>query len=185
VRVVEERHAAAMTAMMRTTLTGGTGRLAAIPGHALAGKTGTSQDFRDAWFVGYSGSVVTGVWVGNDAGRSMQKVVGGSLPAKIWRELMLAARDDAVPPVAAPFAPSGRAVPTVGAPEGARARARAVRPDTAVETPAPAEPPTPAMEAARAALAAREPASPGRIDEEFLRRVLSGLWPEVGEGMNR
>ena len=59
--------------------------------HAAAGKTGTSQSFRDAWFIGYTAYLTTGVWAGNDDGRAMNRVVGGSLPAEIWREIMLGA----------------------------------------------------------------------------------------------
>ncbi|HUN98296.1 MAG TPA: PBP1A family penicillin-binding protein [Bradyrhizobium sp.] len=65
----------------------GTGRAAALQGFA-AGKTGTTQDFRDAWFVGFDDSLVVGVWVGNDDHTPMKGVVGGSLPAMIWKEFM-------------------------------------------------------------------------------------------------
>lgn len=61
----------------------GTGRAAAI-GRPVAGKTGTSQDYHDAWFIGYTPELVTGVWVGNDNNQPMKKVTGGSLPARIW-----------------------------------------------------------------------------------------------------
>jgi penicillin-binding protein 1A len=65
----------------------GTGRAAALPGLA-AGKTGTTQDYRDAWFIGFDGSLVVGVWVGNDNHSPMRGVVGGSLPAMIWKQFM-------------------------------------------------------------------------------------------------
>ena len=65
-RIVEPRHVAMMNAMMRETLRIGTAQKAQLPGWQAAGKTGTSQDFRDAWFVGYTSHLVTGVWVGND-----------------------------------------------------------------------------------------------------------------------
>ena len=55
-----------------------------------AGKTGTTQDGRDAWFVGYTGDYVAGVWLGNDDNRPMKGVTGSNLPAQIWREAMLA-----------------------------------------------------------------------------------------------
>jgi 1A family penicillin-binding protein len=65
----------------------GTGRAAKLQGFA-AGKTGTTQDYKDAWFIGFDGSVITGVWVGNDDHSPMKKVVGGSLPAMIWKAFM-------------------------------------------------------------------------------------------------
>jgi penicillin-binding protein 1A len=72
-----------MTDMMAATIAWGTGK-AANPGRPAAGKTGTSQDFRDAWFVGYTAEVVAGVWLGNDDGAAMDRVSGGSLPAALW-----------------------------------------------------------------------------------------------------
>jgi penicillin-binding protein 1A len=80
-----------MNEMLNATMLVGTGRLAQVPGQQVGGKTGTSQDFRDAWFAGFSAHLTTVVWVGNDTARQMQKVVGGGLPAKIWREIMIAA----------------------------------------------------------------------------------------------
>jgi penicillin-binding protein 1A len=92
VQAVAPAHVAAMTDMLNATLTSGTGRRAALP-FAAAAKTGTSQGFRDAWFVGYSADVAAAVWVGNDDGAAMNRVVGGSLPADIWHEVMLAAHN--------------------------------------------------------------------------------------------
>ena len=68
----------------------GTGKAAQI-GRPAAGKTGTTSDYRDAWFMGYTPDLVTGVWVGNDNNTPMKKVTGGMLPAQIWHEFMLAA----------------------------------------------------------------------------------------------
>ena len=88
--VVTAGNIAKMANMMSATVVWGTGK-AAQPGRAAAGKTGTSQDFRDAWFVGYTAELVTGVWFGNDDGRPMNKVTGGSLPAQLWGRTMIRA----------------------------------------------------------------------------------------------
>ncbi|GLS43125.1 transglycosylase domain-containing protein [Methylobacterium brachythecii] len=80
-----------MNAMMHETFVSGTARKGDIPGWDLAGKTGTSQDYRDAWMIGYSGSLVTGVWLGNDDGESTKKATGGSLPLEIWKTYMTTA----------------------------------------------------------------------------------------------
>jgi membrane peptidoglycan carboxypeptidase len=65
----------------------GTGKGAQI-GRPIAGKTGTSQDFRDAWFVGFTGNYVAGVWMGNDDNTPMDSVTGGGLPARLWARIM-------------------------------------------------------------------------------------------------
>lgn len=78
---------ASMNDMMSAVMEYGTGRAARIE-RAAAGKTGTSNEFRDAWFMGYTGNLVAGVWVGNDDNSSMNRVAGGSLPAVIWRAFM-------------------------------------------------------------------------------------------------
>ena len=72
----------------------GTGRGANLDGHQTMGKTGTTNDWRDAWFVGYSGQIVTGVWVGNDNSKGMEKITGGSVPASIWKDYMQIAHKD-------------------------------------------------------------------------------------------
>jgi 1A family penicillin-binding protein len=73
--------------LLRGTVEYGTGRAAALDGFS-AGKTGTSENYRDAWFVGFTDNLVAGVWVGNDDNKPMKKVTGGKLPALIWREFM-------------------------------------------------------------------------------------------------
>src|SRR5262245_50435235 len=80
-----------LTGLLREVVEHGTGRAAAINGANVAGKTGTSQDHRDAWFVGFSDDVVVGVWVGNDDANGMKGVTGGSLPAQIWKSFVTAA----------------------------------------------------------------------------------------------
>ena len=90
-RVVDPVQVGMMNEMLRRTIAAGTGRAAAIPGLDSAGKTGTTQGFRDAWFVGYDAKLVTGVWVGNDDDSPMRGVTGGSIPAATWREFMVAA----------------------------------------------------------------------------------------------
>jgi len=100
-RVIERDHVAAMNDMLMTTIRAGTGRAAALEPHPAAGKTGTGQDYRDAWFIGYTAHFTTGVWLGNDDFSPMKRITGGSLPATIWRGLMEAAHSDK-PPAALP-----------------------------------------------------------------------------------
>ncbi len=87
-RVIAPGTVGMMNAMMRETLLTGTARKAEIPGWEAAGKTGTSQDFRDAWFVGYTATLVAGVWLGNDDGTPTKKVSGGNLPVEVWSRFM-------------------------------------------------------------------------------------------------
>jgi penicillin-binding protein 1A len=89
-RVITEDNALAMNAMLFDVVLSGTGRGAAVRGREVAGKTGTSADFRDAWFIGYSPELVAGVWVGNDDFTPMKKVTGGAIPAQIWSGFMQA-----------------------------------------------------------------------------------------------
>ena len=90
-QVIEPRHAAMMNTMMQETLLSGTARKAEIPGWMAAGKTGTSQDFRDAWFIGYTANLVTGVWLGNDDNSPTKKATGGGLPVEVWTRFMRSA----------------------------------------------------------------------------------------------
>ncbi|WP_238934766.1 transglycosylase domain-containing protein [Maricaulis parjimensis] len=96
-RVLNATQAQAMSTMLQDVILTGTGRRAALPGRAAAGKTGTSQSFRDAWFVGYTADFTAGVWVGNDDDSPMQDVTGGGLPAEIWRSFMQSAHQNLPP----------------------------------------------------------------------------------------
>ncbi len=68
-----------------------------MPGWQAAGKTGTSQDFRDAWFIGYTSRLVTGVWLGNDDNSPTKKATGGGLPVDIWSRFMKTALQGVAP----------------------------------------------------------------------------------------
>ena len=96
-RVIEFDHVGMMNAMLQETLIIGTGKHAELPGWQAAGKTGTSQDHRDAWFVGYTSQLVTGVWLGNDDNSPTRKTSGGNLPVNIWSKYMRAALLGAAP----------------------------------------------------------------------------------------
>ena len=87
-RVMSPENNFEMTDMMVGTVAEGTGRAAALRDRPIAGKTGTSQDYRDAWFVGFSADYVTGVWIGNDDNSSMKNATGGGLPARIFKAFM-------------------------------------------------------------------------------------------------
>lgn len=88
--VLSLKTASEMTAMMETVIKSGTGRAADI-GKPAAGKTGTTDDYRDAYFVGYTPDIVTGVWVGDDNNKQMKGLTGGTVPAQIWKEIMVVA----------------------------------------------------------------------------------------------
>jgi penicillin-binding protein 1A len=161
------KHVGAMNDMLQATLVSGTGRRAALPLHPAAGKTGTSQDFRDAWFVGYTAYLTGGVWVGNDHGQAMNKVMGGSLPAEIWRQIMLAAHEGKPP---RPLPDGSGAAPAASREESPVARngsdddaiARLARANERAASPeAPANP------------AAGAPHPERRIDEDFISRALT------------
>jgi len=90
--VLSPQAAEAMRRMLAAVIARGTGRAAAVPGLAVAGKTGTTQDNRDAWFIGMAEGLVMGVWLGNDDATPMDGVAGGGLPARLFREILETAR---------------------------------------------------------------------------------------------
>jgi penicillin-binding protein 1A len=91
-RVIGPEIAAEMRQMLGAVVAQGTGRAAAVPGRGVAGKTGTTQDSRDAWFVGCVGGDVMGVWLGNDDDTPMNGVLGGTLPARLFHDIALGIR---------------------------------------------------------------------------------------------
>jgi penicillin-binding protein 1A len=106
-RVIAPEIAGEMVDMMTGVVSHGTGKSAAFDRPA-AGKTGTTQDYRDAWFVGFTADLVAGVWFGNDDNTPMNKITGGTIPAKAWRNFMLAAtRETPARPLPTAPAPSG------------------------------------------------------------------------------
>jgi penicillin-binding protein 1A len=95
--VMSRQNAAEVTGLMVATVTSGTGKAAKLDGRPSAGKTGTTQDFHDAWFVGFTADLVCGVWIGNDDGSPMIHAVGGGLPAHIFKSFMQEA-EQGLPP---------------------------------------------------------------------------------------
>ena len=105
-RATTAETARAMSTMLQDVVLTGTGRRVRLGDRPAAGKTGTSQSFRDAWFVGYTADYIAGVWVGNDDDTPMDDVTGGGLPATIWQRYMTTVHADL--PVRALSAPAPR-----------------------------------------------------------------------------
>jgi len=103
-RVAEPEYIGMMNRMLTRTIQDGTGKSAQL-GRPAAGKTGTSQNFRDAWFVGYTPDLVAGVWVGKDDGSGMNGITGGGLPAQVWRDVMRTALQGTPPTALAGWTP--------------------------------------------------------------------------------
>jgi penicillin-binding protein 1A len=107
-QVIDPHYVTMMNTMMQETLLSGTAHKAELPGWMAAGKTGTSQDFRDAWFIGYTSNLVTGVWLGNDDNSPTRKATGGGLPVEVWTRFMKAAHQGVTPaPLPASQQPGG------------------------------------------------------------------------------
>ncbi len=92
-KVLDMSVASNLTAMLRQVVIGGTGKAANI-GKPMAGKTGTTDNYKDAWFLGYTPDITTGVWVGNDDNSKMSNLTGGTVPAMIWRDTMKVATEN-------------------------------------------------------------------------------------------
>jgi len=162
-QVIEPRNVAMMNTMMEETLLSGTARKAEIPGWTAAGKTGTSQDFRDAWFIGYTADLVTGVWLGNDDNSPTRKATGGGLPVEVWTRFMRAAHQG-VPVAALPNSQAGGLISNVAQvmPQASAAAASA--------TPASLAPSAAAGRGAAARGAARPEAAAG-LDGWLMERL--------------
>src|SRR5678816_862218 len=108
---------APMMQLLEAVVTEGTGKAARLARRS-AGKTGTTDEYRDAWFVGFTTDIVVGVWVGNDDNKPMDQVTGGDIPARIWHDFVTEAeRIMKQPPAAGPAALTGSSVaPPVSAP---------------------------------------------------------------------
>ncbi len=92
-RVISQRAAGQLIYMMQQVISNGTGGRAQLGDRPVAGKTGTTSSYRDAWFVGFTEQYVTGVWMGNDDNTPLTGVTGGGLPAEIWQAVMLEIHD--------------------------------------------------------------------------------------------
>ncbi|OXE37289.1 MAG: penicillin-binding protein [Phenylobacterium zucineum] len=115
--------------MLRAVITSGTGTRAALKGYDLAGKTGTTSDYKDAWFAGFTGQAATVVWVGRDDARPMVRITGGSVPAEIWKGVMGVALRR-IPVTAIPYGPP----PAMPLPAAEPVPADPVNPPTEPET---------------------------------------------------
>lgn len=103
-RVISEKAARQLTYMMSKVIDGGTGARAKLPDREAAGKTGTTQAARDAWFVGFTADYVAGVWMGYDDNTPLSGVTGGGLPAEIWQDTMIRVHEG-LPPAPLPMDP--------------------------------------------------------------------------------
>ncbi|MBO9472823.1 transglycosylase domain-containing protein [Shimia sp. R10_1] len=113
-RVISDAAARELIWMMEKVVSEGTGARAQLPGWQVAGKTGTTQAARDAWFIGFTNEYVAGVWMGYDDNTPLTGVTGGGLPAEIWREAMARIHEGITPTPLPAFVPKPKAVPNPG-----------------------------------------------------------------------
>ncbi len=130
-RVISEQAARELTYMLTQVIENGTGRRAALPDRQVAGKTGTTQAARDAWFVGFSADYVTGVWMGYDDNTPLTGVTGGGLPAEIWHEVMLRVHEGAPATPLQMIIPEPRIPPSAAAQPQAATATEQNQPDMA------------------------------------------------------
>ena len=162
-RVISETAAQELIWMMMQVVDGGTGMRARLDGRQVAGKTGTTSEARDAWFIGFTADYVTGVWMGYDDNTTMAGVTGGGMPAEIWHEVMVRV-EDGLPPKDLPMiVPQARIKPDPSAPD-------APVPDTST-------PGTAAPEAAPSG--ATQPEVPAPEAEDTITSILKGV---LGQG---
>jgi penicillin-binding protein 1A len=176
-QVIEPRNVAMMNTMMQETLLSGTAHKAELPGWMAAGKTGTSQDFRDAWFIGYTANLVTGVWLGNDDNSPTKKATGGGLPVEIWTRFMKAAHQGVVPvPLPVPPAPAGGLLANI---------AQAVAPSSAPQVYAPqAYPSSPAYPSSANSQPINSPVSASSAVRPAPTRASASVRPEAASGLD-
>jgi penicillin-binding protein 1A len=176
--VVAAASVAALNGMLHDVVESGTGKRAHLAGHATAGKTGTSQDFRDAWFIGYTAHFTGGVWTGNDNGEPMRKATGGNLPALIWNRIMAQAHvgKDSMPLAGL----DGLGVPGGADATGTYASDSAAPPELLPWKMPTKVPPNAKPKAKTEKRAGIDVFPTTRIDEDFVARALAGL-PETDE----
>jgi membrane peptidoglycan carboxypeptidase len=121
-RVIRTKAAQQLVWMMEKVISEGTGRRAQIPGWQAAGKSGTTQAARDAWFIGFTADYVAGVWMGYDDNTPLSGVTGGGLPAEIWHEAMVRVHEGLTPEPLPMLAPEPIAPPVQPAPQRRRDR---------------------------------------------------------------
>jgi membrane peptidoglycan carboxypeptidase len=159
--------------MLQAVVTRGSGRRAALERHPVAGKTGTTQDYRDAWFAGYTSYLTAAVWVGNDNGEPMRRAAGSGLPAEIWRRVMQSAHVGK-PPMALPGSDLGlMARPADTAQPGPVARAFGTGRLLSEPVTQPADSPA-------GRVLSKLPASP--IPEDFIIRAIAESYVLGGQG---